>query len=57
MTDVPVGTDHGGSFRVYMAHKRAKLDEQFADAGDASSKLFHNICVYVNGKNDYRRVA
>lgn len=43
---VPLGTHHGGSFRVYMQHKSAKLQVQVPDG---RSTLFEGVRAYVNG--------
>ncbi|GAB4820844.1 hypothetical protein N2152v2_007890 [Parachlorella kessleri] len=42
---------HGGSFRIYMQNKNAKLQEQFEELGDRqqASNLFAGVSIHVNG--------
>jgi hypothetical protein len=47
----PVGEHHGGSFGIYMAHKKRKLHSQFdaQEAAGAATGVMAGVCAYVNG--------
>lgn len=52
-----IGEHHGGSFGIYMAHKKAKLAQNFidnnlADGSEPAARIFSGVTVYVNGYTD-----
>jgi hypothetical protein len=62
--EISVGQHHEGSFGVYMAHKIAKLREQFEneanvrlelterEAGSEETRIFKGLSIFVNGCAD-----
>lgn len=48
-----LGEHHDGDFGVYMAHKKAKLHENFAarysETDPGTARIFSSVSVYVNG--------
>lgn len=49
-TSAKLGDHHGGSFRVYMDHKKAKLHDHFDRTYlSTSAPIFEGLCFYING--------
>jgi DNA repair protein REV1 len=54
-SDTPaLGEHHDGSFKVYMQHKKSKLDTQFDKnfSYQAASPIFHGLSFWVDGYTD-----
>lgn len=53
LPNIAVGDHHNGSFRVYMQHKNAKLEDQFNVQMDQRvSDIFQGKVFTVNGRVD-----